>query len=310
MSISVQSKQRAAASLTIASAALRPGEITRLLKIEPSETHEAGERMSRRNPRSALYSQHLWILRSNLPERASLADHVSAILEKIEQSADTLSTVAAWCEEELFLGLFADDEGGAFTLEHIVWQRIAQLPFAVVLDLYPPYTNPDMVFVTTEQVHGGSQVPAPRKWAAGLLKVISVVFGPEDITRVLDLTPTSVHAGTARSSDGMVHGPNREPSIWQAVSGVSPTASLESHVDALLRVIEERGSVLDTLAADADLHVSLGFAAENGQGGAWFERNLVERIARLPIDLTIHLYPTGKDVARALLGEEDAQPLL
>jgi len=104
-------------TLRVASDTLTPPEISQRLGLEPERTFLRGERMSHRNPLSAIRSRHLWLL--TIPaEGASVEAHLHAACELVRLYRDRFHALADTC-----------------TFDAIVaWEVPPQLGFEVSVD--------------------------------------------------------------------------------------------------------------------------------------------------------------------------------
>jgi len=282
------------ASLVIQSETVGSEELTRRLGVEPTRVREKGTRKSRRDPASPLFEATVWTCASGAPKGASIEDKLSTLLDEIEPASAALVALTERCEEFLFLGLFGDLQPTAFRIGSPLWQRMARLPAPVVLDPYPPHVDDE------DEIQPGP----PRKWTAGFLKVSGAHVGVAEITRALGRDPYAMPARGPGAGDGRGPAGLSPPTdLWQIESGVAQEGSLEGHLASLLEKVEPHADVLRALARECELSLSLGFAAENGQGSGWFDQSLVGRLARLPLDVTLHLYSPYVDVRRSLAAE-------
>jgi hypothetical protein len=130
----------ATAALRIHSQNLAADEITTALGSEPTRTAAKGEPMSPRNLKSALFKEHLWLLSSTIAKTKPLQDHISQLLEFIEQKLPVLKELGKNCEMDLFCGYSSGNGQGSFVLEAELLKRITVLPIDIVFDIYstPP----------------------------------------------------------------------------------------------------------------------------------------------------------------------------
>jgi hypothetical protein len=132
-----------AASFRIASQSLTTAEIGARLGLAATRTHERGERMSPRNPRSAIRKEAVWLLESGLNEDEPLDRHLGALLELLESRSDELAELARECSMDFFAGFSSGNGQGGFALDRDLLARLARIPGdGLVLDLYPPSDLP------------------------------------------------------------------------------------------------------------------------------------------------------------------------
>jgi hypothetical protein len=87
--------------------------------------------------------------------------------------------------------------------------------------------------------------------------------------------------------------PVREYSLWVLKSGLDEETPLEEHIDELLLFVESKMSALSQLEQTCEFEMFCGFGSETGQGGLELSPHTVHRLAQLPINLIIALYPPG-----------------
>jgi hypothetical protein len=107
-------------------------DVSRALGLSPDEVHAKGERMSPRNPVSAVYQRDLWLLRSGLPDEAPLESHLRALLDRVDPVA--VRSLADDSEIDVFCLV----DARRTTLSAAVLGEVAALPATLVLDVYPP----------------------------------------------------------------------------------------------------------------------------------------------------------------------------
>ena len=61
----------------------------------------------------------------------------------------------------------------------------------------------------------------------------------------------------------------------------------------LAAVVEPRIEVLNLLKGDCKIDFFCGYSSASGQGGAKLDGDLLERLGKMRLDLTIDLYPPG-----------------
>jgi hypothetical protein len=133
------------------------------------------------------------------------------------------------------------------------------------------------------------------KWAQGSVRISSDILSPDDISALIRLQPTR----TRRKGEPFM--PKRprsaivEINMWVLESGLGSEYSIPSHLDVCLRRLEERVAELSEITKVADIDVFLGFSSENGQGGVTLGREFLTRLWKLPVSLTLDLYPPASE---------------
>ena len=130
-------------AIRITSEVITTREVTQKLRLKPTRTYEKGEHARTKSSHPATWSASVWVLDSGLPSTAPLEAHIETLLDKLEDHTEVLQELAIENEVEFFLGFSSATGQGGFTLEHDILGRLAALPVAVTLDLYPPEGSSD-----------------------------------------------------------------------------------------------------------------------------------------------------------------------
>ena len=83
----------------------------------------------------------------------------------------------------------------------------------------------------------------------------------------------------------------RPGSVWILASPLDEENDLASHLEWLVDLIEPRADVLRALIANCKIEFFCGFFSVTGQGGTTLGGDLLERLGKLHLDLTLDLYP-------------------
>jgi len=132
-----------AACVRISSKTLNVAEITSMLGIEPTNSHEKGTRMSIRNPKSRIRQESVWILESGINSEEPFDAHLERLVSFIEEKAEQLQRLMPMCYIDIFCGFFAEEGQGTLHLRATLLKRIMVIPIDIVIDLYPPSGNLD-----------------------------------------------------------------------------------------------------------------------------------------------------------------------
>ncbi|SRR5579883_559086 len=135
-----------------------------------------------------------------------------------------------------------------------------------------------------------------QKWARGSIRIISESMTAQEISDAVGLQPTRmVEKGTqaqTRSGKGAIW----TASTWLLDSGLPSTAPGEEHVETLVRILESREETIGQLAARCRIELFIGYSSDNGQGSLVFDHGILRRLAQLPVDIVLDLYPpTAED---------------
>ena len=129
------------------------------------------------------------------------------------------------------------------------------------------------------------------KWSLASLHIISTTMGTADITRMLNAEPTGAFEQGTPINSRNPGGPLRPDSAWILDSGLTEWEPLEAKVMKLLEFCEQNRSATGELARRCEFALVCAFAADNGQGSFFLEATVMRRLAAIPLDLELHLYP-------------------
>lgn len=129
-------KNLASITLRIQSGILLLEEISQILQMSPTNSHSKGERMSSRNPSSAIYEQDLWLL--EFEEKGSFDELFIEVGNFFERNQKTLLMLTQKCSIDLFCGYFPKESQDSFFIEHATLQKITSVPIDVIFDVYAP----------------------------------------------------------------------------------------------------------------------------------------------------------------------------
>lgn len=127
-------KNLASITLRIQSGVLLTEEISQVLQMSPTKSHSKGERMSSRNPLSAVYEENLWLL--EFAEKDSLDELFVEVGDFIQKNQNLLLTLAEKCSLDLFCGYSPKESQDSFSLDHKTLQKIASVPIDIIFDVY------------------------------------------------------------------------------------------------------------------------------------------------------------------------------
>ena len=104
----------------------------------PTEYHIKGELCSKRNPKSKIREENLWILKSKLSERETLESHIEYFLSFLKEKADSIMELKHECEIEIMCAFSSENGQGGFTLSQEVLKELTVYPIDLSINLYPP----------------------------------------------------------------------------------------------------------------------------------------------------------------------------
>ena len=134
-----------------------------------------------------------------------------------------------------------------------------------------------------------------ESWHKVSLRVIGDAVPLDDLGPMLGIEPTIIgrkgeHIGGA--ADRAIYDTN----IWMWAYPASARVPFETQISALLDRLEPHRSSLREFFSSSGVEgeLFLGFSSANGQGAAYFSREILERIVSFGFSITIDLYPPGE----------------
>jgi len=121
-------------TLRIQSEALSIEEINQILQKSPSKFYQKGEKMSSRNPLSAVYEKNLWLL--EFEEGHSFDELLLVVGKFFAKNRGSLLTLAVTCSIDLFCGYFPKQSQDSFSINHETLRNISYVPVDIIFDIY------------------------------------------------------------------------------------------------------------------------------------------------------------------------------
>lgn len=117
---------------------LDPAEISRLLELEPTESHRRGDpRFGKSGQRYSDFSEGLWGWRPALSDNEPFAEHLDALLNVLEPKAAVLQQLRDLdLRLDFFVGVFGSEGNFVLVLEHTLMKRLGALGVDLVFDVY------------------------------------------------------------------------------------------------------------------------------------------------------------------------------
>ncbi|MFD8735944.1 DUF4279 domain-containing protein [Streptomyces sp. NPDC059618] len=136
------------------------------------------------------------------------------------------------------------------------------------------------------------QPAAPvTRWSAGSLRITSRTVAVGEISGRLGIpADQQFERGTLMSPRNPTDA-RRQTSVWLRRSGLPDDSDLTGHVRVLVALVDPHREELESLSADCDLELCLGFGSENGQGGCVLPASLLSEVGALGLDVVFDLYP-------------------
>ena len=130
------------------------------------------------------------------------------------------------------------------------------------------------------------------KWFSASFVVTSTNLTPEEIARRLGHAPTRVHHvgdPVSRRPPSSAH--THKHHYYGLHSGLRDSQPMEAHLEALLSLLEAKAEVVAGLSREAKISFWCGFSSGNGQGGFTLSPSVLQRLARLGVEVSLDLYP-------------------
>ncbi len=304
-----QDDRWAAASLRIASETVTIEEISAVLKRVPSQSWTQGMPSRVSDPGATMRTRNVWILESELDSEEPFVEHLVTLLLDVESRRSQLRWLSNRCTIDLFLGYSPGDVPGEVTINHALIKRLVNLSLDLTFDLMPPVEDaatgniPSLVSVMRENAvmtrdlqndRKPGTVTPQSKWSEGVIVIESATLSTAEMKSLLaggsKTTEDTSHNGYSRLANPLrLLRSNGRTVSWAMTSGAPLSAKLEEHVRALLDMVEVCADAFVRLAEHASIRLKLSFASEWGQGSLVLDQNTVERLAALPVDLTVEL---------------------
>jgi len=129
-----------------------------------------------------------------------------------------------------------------------------------------------------------------KRWHSAALRIRSSILTVAEISKAMQCSATNSFDKGTPYSQRTHKSNNREESIWILDSGCSETDPLEFHLDQIISFIEVKERDIMNLLNTCSIDVFCGYSSETGQGGFTLNSSLLQRIAKLTIDITFDIY--------------------
>jgi Domain of unknown function (DUF4279) len=124
-------------SVRVTSATATVDEITIALGMEPSRAHERGTLTSPRNPRSQRRERAVWLVKSDVPEEATLADHLRWAVELGERILAHADELPDDWSGDVVIGWTPERDQESIYLDAELLAALARTSFNIALSVYP-----------------------------------------------------------------------------------------------------------------------------------------------------------------------------
>ena len=116
-------------------------EINVIIKTQPTRYCVKGEQYSKRNPKSKIREENIWIFESELDEQELLQSHIEYFLSFLKENSDSIRELQPECEFDIMCSYSSLNGQGGFTLDHETLKELTAYPIDLSINLYPPGEN-------------------------------------------------------------------------------------------------------------------------------------------------------------------------
>jgi hypothetical protein len=138
INMNINKDHTSTAVLRIASKNKSIDEITNVLNTKPTRCLFKGQPYSKRNPKSNIREENLWILESVLDEYEPLELHIRHLLTFLKTKAEFIKGLQLECEIDIVCSFSSEIGQGGFTLDHELLKELTENSLDLVVNLYPP----------------------------------------------------------------------------------------------------------------------------------------------------------------------------
>lgn len=111
------------------------------INTQPTKYFVKGELCSKRNPKSRVRKENLWLLESVLSDQNTIESHVKYFLSFLKKNEDGIKELQAECKFDIVCAHSSENGQGGFILEHEVLKELTAYPVDLSINLYPPERN-------------------------------------------------------------------------------------------------------------------------------------------------------------------------
>jgi hypothetical protein len=126
---------RVRVSLRVFGDGLEPDEVSALLGHEPTRSHRKGDPV-RGDKGSGVEPTGVWILDSNLSEKAELEEHVEALLSIVSNDDDEWASLTNELSASILCSVFLDQYNEGFEVSPRLSQALAERGLVIAFDIY------------------------------------------------------------------------------------------------------------------------------------------------------------------------------
>jgi hypothetical protein len=134
------------------------------------------------------------------------------------------------------------------------------------------------------------------KWYRVSLRLMGDGLPVEEVKTMLRLKPCSLGIKGNHIKDNPVY-EKYFTNIWVLKSGTNSDVPFDEQITVLLDLLEPKIDALKEILSlpNVEGELFLGFGSGNGQGGAFFKKELLRRITDFGLSIDLDLYPPSGD---------------
>ena len=125
------------ATLAITSSILTAQDITDILQIQPTKSHEKGTSINLKNPGQVIRDKSSWLLQSKLSRELPIQEKLEEISTLIETNLIGFQTIEDRAEIEIYCSFFLKDKSDVFSLSSTIMRKISLITIDIIVAIYP-----------------------------------------------------------------------------------------------------------------------------------------------------------------------------
>jgi hypothetical protein len=132
------------------------------------------------------------------------------------------------------------------------------------------------------------------KWYSVSLRLLGDGLPIDEIEASLGIVATEKNP---KGSPHEVTGEKRRTNVWVWSTPHDSDVPFEKQIGDLLEIVEPKKAILKAIIQRPGVEgeLFLGYGSDNGQGGAYFSAETLQRIADCDLSLSLDLYPPSGD---------------
>jgi hypothetical protein len=129
------------ATFRIISENLSIEDISAKINTKPTKYFKKGEPYSKKNPKSRVREETIWLLESQLSNQETIESHINYFLSFLKENEYGIKWLQEKCRFDIMCAYSSESGQGGFTIDHEVLKECAIYPLDLSINLYPPERN-------------------------------------------------------------------------------------------------------------------------------------------------------------------------